>query len=75
MEETKNNFSFKKYAWTQFKKNKIALICLYLLGALVFIALFAPYIANDRPLYAKYKIKLYTLHLLKALELIQLLIL
>tara|TARA_B100001564_G_scaffold146500_1_gene123023 strand:- start:1018 stop:2343 length:1326 start_codon:yes stop_codon:yes gene_type:complete len=55
MEETNNNFSFKKYAWTQFKKNKIALVCLYLLGALVFIALFAPYIANDRPLYAKYK--------------------
>ena len=55
MEETKNNFSFKKYAWTQFKKNKMALICLYLLGTLVFIALFAPYIANDRPLYAKYK--------------------
>ena len=48
-------FSFKKYAWNQFKKNKIALVSLYLLGLLVIIALLAPYIANDRPLYATYK--------------------
>ena len=51
----KNNFSFKKYAWNQFKKNKIALISLYILFLLIIIAVFAPYIANDRPLYAKYK--------------------
>ena len=49
------SFSFKKYAWTQFKKNKIALVSLYLLAALILVAVFAPYIANDRPLYAKYK--------------------
>ena len=55
MQNTNENFSFKKYAWTQFKKNKIALVSLYLLFALIFIALFAPYIANDRPLYAKYE--------------------
>ncbi len=49
------NFSFKKYAWNQFKKDKIALVCLYLLFALIILAVFAPYIANERPLYAKYK--------------------
>ena len=51
----KQKFSFSKYAWNQFKKNKIALISLYLLMALVLIASFAPYIANDKPLYAKYE--------------------
>ena len=50
-----NNFSFKKYAWNQFKKNKPALFSLYILIALVLIAIFAPFIANDQPLYAKYK--------------------
>ena len=55
MQNTNTNFSFKKYAWSQFKKNKIALVCLYLLFILIGIAVFAPYIANERPLYAKYK--------------------
>ena len=55
MQNTNENFSFKKYAWNQFKKNKVALVSLYLLFALIFIALFAPYIANDRPLYAEYE--------------------
>ena len=49
------NFSFKKYAWNQFKKDKIALICLYLLLLLIGIAVLAPVIANERPLYAEYK--------------------
>ena len=53
--ENNQNFSFKKYAWTQFRKNKIALVSLYLLAVLILVAIFAPYIANDRPLYAKYK--------------------
>ena len=55
MQNTNENFSFKKYAWNQFKKNKIALVCLYLLLVLVIIAVFAPYIANDKPLYAVYE--------------------
>ena len=49
------NFSFKKYAWNQLKKDKIALICLYLLFLLIGIAVLAPVIANERPLYAEYK--------------------
>ncbi len=55
MERKIDNFSFRKYAWNQFKKDKIALISLYLLFILIFIAILAPYIANDRPLYAEYK--------------------
>ena len=53
--DNKEQFSFKTYAWKQFKSNKIALVSLYLLGLLVLIAICAPYIANDRPLYVKYK--------------------
>ena len=48
------DFSFKKYAWQQFKKNKSALISLYILIALIFVALFAPILANDQPLYCQY---------------------
>ena len=55
MQNKNTDFSFKKYAWSQFKKNKIALVCLYLLFTLIIIAVFAPYIANERPLYAEYK--------------------
>ena len=53
--EQQNNFSFKKYAWAQFKKNKPALVSLYILFSLVVLALFAPLIANDQPLYCKYQ--------------------
>ena len=59
-EQNLENFSFKKYAWNQFKKDKVALVCLYLLFSLVVIAVFAPIIANDRPLYAEYKV--YTMY-------------
>jgi len=55
MNNQKNNFSFKKYAWNQFKQNKIALISLYLLILLILIAILSPILANDQPLYAKYK--------------------
>lgn len=48
-------FSFRTYAWKQFRKNKPALISLYILIALALIALLAPVIANERPLYARYK--------------------
>ena len=52
---SKDEFSFKDYAWRQFKKNKIALVSLYILIGLIFMALFAPYLANDAPLYAEYQ--------------------
>ena len=43
-------------------KNKPA-NSLYLLILIIIIAIFAPYLANERPLYAKYKGKQFTLHL------------
>ena len=49
-----NQFNFRQYAWSQFKKNKPAYVSLWILGVLAIIALFAPIIANDQPLYAKY---------------------
>ncbi len=48
-------FSFSKYAWKQFKNNKPAMWSLKLLGFLVIIAVLSPVIANDKPLYCKYK--------------------
>lgn len=55
MENAPKQFSFREYAWSQFKKNKAAYASLWVLGVLAVIALFASVIANDRPLYAKYK--------------------
>ena len=49
------SFSFKAYAWAQFKKNKPAYFSLWVLGTLAMVAIFAPIIANDQPLYASYK--------------------
>lgn len=48
-------FSFREYAWGQFKKNRAAYFSLWTLGALALVALLAPVIANDQPLYASYK--------------------
>jgi peptide/nickel transport system permease protein len=53
--ETKNQFSFKKYAWSQFKKNKAAFYSYRILIVLTVIAVIAPFIATDQPLYCKYK--------------------
>lgn len=49
------DFSFRKHAWRQFKKNKPAFISLYILGFLTLISLLAPVLANEKPLYMKYK--------------------
>ncbi len=49
------NFSFRAYAWSQFKNNKPALFSLYIFLFLSGIALLATLLANDLPLYAKYK--------------------
>jgi peptide/nickel transport system permease protein len=53
--EIKKDFSFKKYAWAQFKKNKPAYYSYKILIVLAVIALIAPFIATDQPLYCKYK--------------------
>jgi peptide/nickel transport system permease protein len=52
-------FNFRKHAWKQFKKNRAALVSLYFLFFLVIVAMFASFIANDKPLYAKYRGKTY----------------
>lgn len=49
------NYSYRKYAWKRFKKNKAALVSLWLLIALIVIAFLAPFLANNQPLYIKYK--------------------
>lgn len=48
-------FNFRKYSWKQFKKNKAAFWSLILLGVWVFVALLAPLLANEKPLYCIYK--------------------
>jgi len=54
-ENKEKDFSFKQYAWKQFKKNKAAMYSLYILIFLIVIALSAHFVANDQPLYAKYR--------------------
>lgn len=53
--KNKNQFDFKKYAWAQFKKNKPAYFSYRILIFLAIIAIIAPFIATDQPLYCKYK--------------------
>lgn len=52
-------FNFWKYARTQFRKNKVALFSVYLMGAFIFLGIYSTYIANDQPLYAKYNDKVF----------------
>lgn len=52
---TTNDFNFKKFAWSQFKKNKPAYYSYKILVFLVVIALLSPILATDQPLYCKYK--------------------
>jgi peptide/nickel transport system permease protein len=45
--------------WKQFKRNTIALASLYVVLIFVFVALFADFLANDRPYYLSYQGKSY----------------
>jgi len=51
--EVKQNYW--SYVKRQFKKNKRALFSMYFVGFLTVIALFADFIANEKPIYCKYK--------------------
>lgn len=53
--EPSKDFNFKKFAWNQFKKNKPAYYSYKILIALIALALLAPILATDQPLYCKYK--------------------
>lgn len=54
-EKKDTGFSFGAYAFRQFRYNKPAYISMYILAFLALIALLAPVIANERPLYISYK--------------------
>lgn len=53
--KTAKPFSFRKYAFKQFRHNKPAYVSVYILLFFTVIALFAPILANEKPLYIKYK--------------------
>lgn len=46
--------SYYAYAWKQFRRHKPALVSLYVLAGLIVIAVLAPIIANEKPLYVRY---------------------
>ncbi|MEN9447646.1 MAG: hypothetical protein RJA25_936 [Bacteroidota bacterium] len=60
---TSNNIVLKQDYWSyvkrQFKKNKRALFSLYIVGFMAFIALFADFIANEKPIVCKYEGKVF----------------
>ena len=53
------DFSFRKYAGQQFRKNTVARISAYVLGGLVLVAIYADLLANSTPLYAEVNGKAY----------------
>lgn len=48
-------FTLARRRWTYFRQNKRALMSLILFVSLLMVALFAPIIANDRPIYVSYR--------------------
>lgn len=63
MEEKQNienqtqDFTYRKYAWDKFKKNKPALWSLRILLSIITIAILSPFIANEQPLYVNWESK------------------
>ena len=45
---------FRRSLWKKFRKNKAALLSTYVLGIMIFFALLAPLLANEKPLFVKY---------------------
>jgi peptide/nickel transport system permease protein len=54
-EQLRQNQSYWGIVWTQLKKNRSGMTGLALIALIVFTALFAPLIANDRPIAVRYK--------------------
>ncbi len=54
-----NKFSYRKYVWQQFKKNRPALFAFRFITVMAMVALFASILANEKPLYCKYKGTIY----------------
>lgn len=57
--EKKEGESYWERVSRQFKKNRIAVYSLRFIYALIFIALFADFLANEKPLVAKYQDEIY----------------
>ncbi|HKR03376.1 MAG TPA: ABC transporter permease [Bacteroidia bacterium] len=55
MAEVSSHFDFKTYTLKKLRSNKPVLISFYILIVLALIALLAPVIANEKPLYVSYK--------------------
>jgi len=50
---TAATFNFRTYAWRRFRQHKAAVTALYLLIGLILVAILAPLLANDKPIYCK----------------------
>jgi len=46
---------YSAIVWRQFKKSRLAVVCLVFIAFVVAMAIFAPFIANDRPLILRYE--------------------
>ncbi len=56
---TPRRTSYFALVWRQFKRNKLGMFGLWVVGALIILALTADFIANDRPLAIKYDGKIH----------------
>ncbi len=52
--QSTTDFSLRAHAWRQFRHNKPAYVALYVLGFMALIAILAPVLANEKPLYISY---------------------
>jgi peptide/nickel transport system permease protein len=57
--KNKNDQGYWAFVWRQFRKKKTALYSLYIVALLALVAVFAPFLANEKPLVCKYEGELY----------------
>ena len=58
-EKIKSDQSYWAVVRKQFKKNRIAVFASYVIAIAIFIAMFADFLANEKPIMAKYKGTIY----------------
>lgn len=54
MQDNSTYRDYNKMVWRRFKQHRPAYVALYVLLFLIAIAVLAPLIANEKPLYARY---------------------
>jgi len=59
MSEQAKSASFWRMAFSRFRKDRLAMACLILIFGLFFVALFAPLLANNKPVIMSYQGKLF----------------